>query len=91
MKKRLHVWIYGKVKNVFFRAGIKEKADELGVKGFVRNNEDNVEAVFEADKEKIEEMIQFCKTGPKYSQVERIKEKEETYDAAFKDFRILYF
>jgi acylphosphatase len=91
MKKRVHVWIYGKVKNVFFRGNIKDKADSLGLKGFVRNNEDNVEAVFEGDNKKIEEMLVYCKEGPKYAQVEKIETKDETYSAEFKDFQILHF
>ena len=91
MKKRLHVWIYGSVKGVIFRASVKERADRLGLKGFARNNEDNVEAVFEGDKEAVEEILEFCKKGPKWAKVDRVETKEETYMGEFKEFRILYF
>jgi len=65
MKKRFHVWIYGLVKGVFFRAGIKSMADKLNIKGFVRNTDDGVEAVFEGNSQDIEKMIEFCRKGPK--------------------------
>ena len=91
MKKRVHVWIHGKVKNVFFRGSIKDKADKLGLKGFVRNSEDNVEAVFEGEREKIEEILVYCREGPKYAQVEKLETKDETPDGEFKDFKVLHF
>lgn len=91
MKKRLHVWIYGVVKGVFFRAQTKEEADKLGLKGFVRNTPEGVEAVFEGDTEKLREMLQFLKQGPKYSKVDKVESKEENYTGEFKDFRIVHF
>ena len=90
MKQRVHAWIYGIVKGVFFRQTVKDKADNLGLKGFVRNVEDSVEAVFEGEKEKIAEMIEFCKVGPSYAKVKEVKTKEETYSGEFKEFRVLH-
>jgi acylphosphatase len=90
MKKRLHVWVYGIVKGVFFRSQTKEQADRLGLKGFVRNMEDGVEAVFEGDTQVLREMLEFFKKGPRYSRVQKIDSKEENYTGEFKDFRILY-
>jgi acylphosphatase len=91
MKKRFHVWIYGLVKGVFFRAGIKSMADKLNIKGFVRNTDDGVEAVFEGNSQDIEKMIEFCRKGPKYAQVVKTEEKEENYAAEFSDFKVLHF
>ena len=91
MKKRFHVWIYGLVKGVFFRAGIKSMADKLNIKGFVRNTYDGVEAVFEGNSQDIEKMIEFCRKGPKYAQVVKTEEKEENYAAEFSDFKVLHF
>ena len=65
MQARAHVIVSGIVHGVFFRANTKEKADSLGLNGWVRNTpEGKVEAVFEGDKDKIEEVLNFCKTGP---------------------------
>ena len=91
MKKRFHVWIYGLVKGVFFRAGIKSMADKLNIKGFVRNTDDGVEAVFEGNSQDIEKMIEFCRKGPKYAKVVKTEEKEENYAAEFSDFKVLHF
>lgn len=90
MKKRLHLWVYGVVKGVFFRAQTKEQAEKLGLKGFIRNTPDGVEAVFEGNVLELEKMLEFLKKGPKYSKVEKVDSKEENYTGEFKDFRILY-
>ena len=91
MKQRMHVWIYGIVQGIFFRQSIKEKADSFGLKGFVRNAENSVEAIFEGERENIEKMIEFCRKGPKIAKVTDIKTKEETYSAEFKEFKVLHF
>lgn len=90
MKKRLHVWVYGVVKGVFFRTQTKEQAEKLGLKGFIRNTPQGVEAVFEGNVLELEKMLEFLKKGPKYSKVEKVDSKEENYTGEFKDFRILY-
>jgi len=79
------------VKGVFFRAYTKEEADKLGIKGFVRNIDDGVEAVFEGDSEKLKKILEFCKRGSPYSKVEKVITKEENYTGEFKEFKILYF
>jgi acylphosphatase len=91
MKKRIHVWIYGVVKGVFFRAQTKEEADKLGLNGCVRNTAEGVEAVFEGDAEALKKILEFCKKGPPYSKVDKVVSKEENYTGEFKDFKILYF
>ena len=62
---RAHLIISGFVQGVGFRYYIKEKADKLGLVGWVRNASDGrVEAVFEGTKKAVEEMIVCCKRGP---------------------------
>lgn len=90
MKKRLHLWISGVVKGVFFRAQTKEQAEKLNLNGFVRNMENGVEAVFEGNVVDLEKMLDFIKKGPKYSKVEKVEAKEENYTGEFKGFRIIY-
>lgn len=61
---RAHVLISGLVQGVFFRYHTKEKARYLGIYGWVRNLPDGrVEAVFEGEKEKIDQMIKWCFKG----------------------------
>ncbi len=89
-KARAHIYISGKVQRVFFRGSVLKKATSLGLKGFVRNTFDNkVEAVFEGDRNKIEEIINWSKIGPKLSIVEKIDVFWEGYQDEFENFKII--
>ena len=91
MKKRLHVWVYGVVKGVFFRTQTKEQADNLNLTGFVRNTGEGVEAVFEGNVIELDKMLDYLKRGPKYSKVEKVDAREENYTGEFKEFRVVSF
>ena len=84
----VHLIIKGKVQGVFFRASTKNKADSLGIKGWVRNTpEGNVEVKANGDPLVLEEFVEWCKTGPSQARVtgvERVVVEEEK----FSDFRI---
>lgn len=91
MKTRVHVIISGKVQGVWYRASTKQKADELGIFGWVRNMADgNVEAVFEGEKESLDEMIAWCWIGPGRAQVSDIKMVPLKSDEVFSGFVVLY-
>ncbi|MEM3401792.1 MAG: acylphosphatase [Candidatus Hadarchaeales archaeon] len=91
MKTRAHVYVSGEVTGVFFRAHVKELAERLGVSGWVRNTPDGrVEAVFEGEKEKVEEMIKFCRRGPPAAVVSNVEVKMEKYTGEFSGFKIRY-
>jgi len=65
------------VQGVNFRFYAKAKADELGIKGFVRNEPDSsvyIEA--EGESYAIGKFIKWCKDGPSTARVESIKIKE---------------
>jgi acylphosphatase len=90
MKKSVRLYITGTVQGVFFRAFVKEKAEELNVKGFVRNLEDGRAEVFlEGDTNSVNKMMELCKKGPKHSQVRNVEEKAEKYQD-FKNFKVLH-
>ncbi len=89
--KRVHVFVSGRVQGVFFRSNTKAKAEQLGIKGWVRNLKDGrVEAVFEGDDKEVEEMIEWCKKGPVYAKVEKVEVIPENYKGEFKGFEIRY-
>ncbi|MGP3667126.1 MAG: acylphosphatase [Candidatus Bathyarchaeota archaeon] len=91
MKVRAHVVVSGRVQGVFFRHETKKEALKRGVKGWVRNLPNGeVEAVFEGEKEDVEEMIKFCRKGPPLAKVKDIKVSWEEYKGEFKDFEIRY-
>ncbi|HEY9725159.1 MAG TPA: acylphosphatase [Chroococcales cyanobacterium] len=63
---RAHVFISGRVQGVGYRFSTLDRANELGISGWVRNLPDRrVEAVFEGSQTAVEEMIQWCNRGPR--------------------------
>jgi acylphosphatase len=75
--KHFSIHITGRVQGVFFRASAKEKADELGVQGIVRNNSDGSVAIeAEGPSESLETFVQWCKRGPSKARVDKCEIKE---------------
>ncbi|MCE8426531.1 MAG: acylphosphatase [Candidatus Methanoperedens sp.] len=90
MNTRIHVIVSGKVQGVFFRNSTKDKAIELDITGWVRNLGDgNVEAVFEGKKEDVDEMVKWCREGPKYAEVKDVKLRVGDFTGGFRGFVIL--
>ena len=72
-QERAHVRISGQVQGVFFRDSTREKAQELNLKGWVKNLPDgSVEALFEGPSEKVREMLGWCEEGPRHASVENV-------------------
>lgn len=91
MKNKIYVIIFGKVQGVFFRFNTKKKADELNIFGWVKNtNDGKVEAVFEGDERKINNMIEWCLKGPINAKVEKIEIFNQKYKKEFDSFSIIY-
>jgi len=83
------VHVSGRVQGVFFRYETKSLADELGVKGWVRNLPDGrVEAVFEGEETLVRRMIDFCRKGPPGARVTGVEIEWEEYKGEFKGFAI---
>ncbi len=62
---RLHAVIEGRVQGVGFRYFVLERAESLGVCGWVRNNfNGNVEVLAEGPKEKLDNLLQSLRMGP---------------------------
>ncbi len=86
-KLRAHIFVSGQVQRVFFRQTTKEKADELGIFGWVQNLPDSrVEVVFEGDKDNVEKMVEWARLGPKFAKVENLIAGWENYTGEFKTF-----
>ena len=69
-----HLSITGRVQGVFFRAWSRERADELGVKGWIRNRPDgHVEAHVEGEESRVEEMIGRLRIGPPAARVDDLR------------------
>src|SRR5687767_4732919 len=77
-EQRVHVFVSGVVQGVSFRAFTKRTADELGVKGWVRNLKDGrVEAVMQGKPEAMEKMMRAIRRGPRGARVDGVEVKEE--------------
>lgn len=89
--RRAHVWVSGRVQGVFFRSHTQDAALRRGLKGWVRNLPDGrVEAVFEGDKERVEDMLNWCKSGSPLARVEHLEVREEEYRGDLLEFEIRY-
>ena len=90
-KVRAHIVVSGRVQGIFFRAETQEKAKDLGVTGWVKNlSEDRVEAVFEGERAKVEQMIEWAKKGPSGAIVNDLDLSWEEYQGEFSNFEIRY-
>ncbi|MBI2559255.1 acylphosphatase [Candidatus Woesearchaeota archaeon] len=87
--KCIHLLVSGRVQGVFFRANVKNKASELGLKGYAKNLPDgNVEIVAEGDEDKIKDLIDFIKKGPGIASVTGVQVKHKGPEN-FKSFEII--
>ena len=91
MKVNAYVKIHGKVQGVWFRASTKQKAEQLGLTGWVRNTDDGcVEAVFVGGEKQVQDMIQWCYQGPPLSKVKNVEVKNQNPTNNFDSFSVEY-
>ncbi len=84
-----NIKIFGIVQGVNFRFFAKIRADELDIKGFVRNEpDDGVFIEAEGEKEALDKFIQWCKTGPSSAKITEVKIEEGDYKN-LKEFSIV--
>jgi acylphosphatase len=75
---RVHIVVFGHVQGVFFRQSTKKKAQEVGVRGWVRNRPDGtVEIVAEGSIETVDRLATWCHHGPEMARVERVERVDE--------------
>jgi acylphosphatase len=68
-----HVGVTGRVQGVFFRAWMREQADDLGVTGWVRNCPDGrVDAHIEGEEAAVEQLVQLLHRGPPAAEVQDV-------------------
>ncbi|HEY4070564.1 MAG TPA: acylphosphatase [Sphingomicrobium sp.] len=69
-----HLSIAGRVQGVFFRAWTREQADQLGVRGWIRNRPDgHVETHIEGEQAAVDELIERLRRGPPAADVEDVR------------------
>jgi len=65
-----HLRITGKVQGVFYRQSARDKAIELDIKGWIRNNPDGfVEAHIWGEEQPLQAFLDWCGRGPEHAHV----------------------
>jgi acylphosphatase len=75
---RKRVVVTGRVQGVFFRDTARRRAEAAGVAGWVSNRPDGaVEAVFEGDEAAVDQLVDFCRQGPRGADVAGVEVRDE--------------
>jgi len=91
MEKSVKVRVFGFVQGIGYRSWTKRKAEELGLKGWVKNLQDgSVEAHLEGEEKVLNQMIELMKKGPRFARVEKIEVKTEDQIKGYENFQISY-
>ena len=70
---RAHILVHGRVQGVYYRATAQEVAQRLGLSGWVRNRAGGeVEIVAEGPRDRVEDLLAWCRRGPELARVERV-------------------
>lgn len=76
--KRVRVLVSGEVQGVGFRWYCREQAIQRNLGGSVKNLPDGrVEAYFEGEEDSVQELIEWCRTGPRSARVSSVDLQEE--------------
>lgn len=77
-RTRVHVFVNGDLGGVDFRPEIAEKANSLGVTGWVKNLSDGrVEAVLEGPRDEVYRVVGLCRAGPRGTKVSNVQVDRE--------------
>lgn len=69
-----HVKVKGRVQGVFYRQSTRTAAEKLGLCGWVCNMMDgSVEAEIKGPREKVDELINWCRSGPPSARVDAVE------------------
>ena len=90
-KVGIHVYVSGYVQGVAFRYTAIRQARSLGVTGWVRNLRDGrVEVLIEGEESHVNEMVDWCRHGPRTASVTDIQIESLPYTGKFRDFDVRF-
>jgi len=91
MLKRANITVYGQVQGVFYRSNTCQKARELNIVGWVRNEPDgSVKIIAEGEFDNLKRLIKWCHKGPRGAITEKVEVEWEEAKGEFRDFEIRY-
>lgn len=86
-----NIRVKGKVQGVFYRANTRTKAEELGLKGWVRNEPGgDVYIEAEGDKDKLDKLVAWCHNGPPHADVSKVDYQSTSHIMGYEDFEVRY-
>ena len=86
---RVHLKVNGRVQGVYFRASTVEEARRLCLTGWVMNCPDSsVEVVAEGEREQLEKLVSWCRSGPPGARVREVRAEWEAPQEEFHGFYI---
>lgn len=87
--ERIRAVVHGVVQGVGFRFNTRQTAQDLGVKGYVRNRPDGtVEIVAEGTTDQVQALLDWAKTGPPAARVSHLETESLTAEGDFSTFYI---
>jgi acylphosphatase len=87
----IKIRVEGTVQGVFFRQSTQEKANQLGVKGTVKNcDDDSVEIIATGTNEQLDKLVTWCWEGPPRAIVINVTTQELSLQP-FNNFSIIRY
>jgi acylphosphatase len=89
LDERLHAIVTGRVQGVNFRHYTRQRAQHLGLTGWVCNREDGaVESVAEGPRPALEQFLDFLRHGPPSAAVDAVRAEWAAARGEFRTFDI---
>lgn len=86
-RKRMHVFVHGRVQGVAFREYTRRQASALGLAGWVRNRADgSVEVRVEGECDQVDVLVDWLAVGSPHALVTRVDAREETPQGELEPF-----
>jgi acylphosphatase len=90
-KMRVHLIVKGRVQGVWFRESTRITAEELMIKGWVKNRSDGtVEITAEGMEHNIKKFVEWCHEGPPQAIVNSVVETTQEFRDEFNSFGIVF-
>lgn len=84
-----HYHVFGRVQGVWYRGTARDQAQQLGLRGWIRNCEDgSVEAVACGTPRALDTFKSWLHEGPPSARVDRVEEADAAEPPGNDDFRI---
>jgi acylphosphatase len=89
--ERLHAVVHGDVQGVGFRYFVQRRAHQLGLQGWVRNNDDGtVELVAEGGRDQLEQLKRALQEGPRMARVDRVETQWSIGTGGLRSFELAW-